>query len=49
MSVLSPVKIAGILSDISVASDGTVWGVNSAASIYKYGGASAGWHRFPVR
>ena len=30
-----------------MASDGTVWGVNSAASIYKYGGASAGWQQVP--
>jgi virginiamycin B lyase len=48
MSVsLAPLKIAGFLSDISVASDGTVWGVNSAGDIYKYVGGTAPWKPVP--
>ena len=31
-------QVGGLLSDISAASDGTVWGVNSAGDIYQYVG-----------
>ncbi|MFC8595225.1 tectonin domain-containing protein [Streptomyces atroolivaceus] len=31
-------NVAGSLSDIGAAADGTVWGVNSGGSIYRYTG-----------
>lgn len=39
--------IPGKMSTVSVAADGTVWGVNSEGNVCRYVGGSAGWERGP--
>jgi hypothetical protein len=40
-------QIAGALSYVSAAADGSVWGVNSAGNIYQYVGGPSVWRQLP--